>query len=48
MKNLINLICDDFQSEGFTRNDYIKYGIIYPLAFILILVIVGYIEQIQY
>ena len=48
MKQLVNLIREDFRSEGFTSKDFIKYGIIYPLAFILLLGIVGYFEQIQY
>lgn len=48
IKDIINLIREDFRSEGFTRKDFIKYGIIYPLAFILLLGIVGYFEQIQY
>lgn len=48
IKDIINLIREDFRSEGFTRKDFIKYGIIYPLAFILLLGIVGHFEQIQY
>lgn len=48
MKELINLIREDFRKEGFTRKDFIKYGIIYPLAFLLLLGIVGHFEQIQY
>ena len=48
MKQLVNLIREDFRSEGFTRKDFIKYGIIYLLAFILHLGLVGYFDQIQY
>lgn len=48
MKQLIQLIREDFRKEGFTRKDFIVYGIIYPLAFILLLGIVGYFEKIQY
>lgn len=48
MKQLVNQIREDFRSEGFTRKNFIKYGIIYPLAFILLLGIVGYFDQIQY
>ena len=33
IKDIINLIREDFRSEGFTRKDFIKYGIIYPLGF---------------
>ena len=48
MKQLIQLIREDLRKEGFTRRDYIVYGIIYPLAFMLLLGIVGYFEQNQY
>jgi len=48
MKQFFNMILNDYRAEGFSRKDFIKYGIIYPLAFILILGIVGHFEQIQY
>lgn len=48
MKQLIQLIREDFRKEGFTRKDYIVYGIIYPLVFMLLFGIVGYFEQNQY
>lgn len=48
MEELARKIIEDFRKEGFTRKDFIKYGIIYPLAFLLLLGIVGHFEQIQY
>lgn len=33
MKELINLIREDFKEEGFTRRDYFIYGVLAPLGF---------------
>lgn len=39
MKQLIDIIRQDFHEEGFTRRDYIKYGILAPIAFVALCII---------
>ena len=39
MKQLINLIREDFRSEGFTRREYVKYGIIAPIIYIIVVIL---------
>jgi len=40
MKQLINIIQEDYKKEGFTRRDYIIYGIVAP-ALLVILCAIG-------
>lgn len=44
MKELINTIWENFKKEGFTKREVIKYGIVYPLAFLILYAIVGTLE----
>jgi hypothetical protein len=39
MKQLINIIREDYRKEGFTRKEYIRYGILAPIAYIIIVII---------
>jgi len=39
MKYLINVIREDYRKEGFTRKEYIRYGILAPIAYIIIVII---------
>jgi hypothetical protein len=39
MKQLIDIIIEDYRKEGFTRRDYIKYGILAPIAFVALCII---------
>jgi len=36
---LIRIIIEDYRKEGFTRRDYIKYGILAPIAFVVITIL---------
>lgn len=35
MKELIKIIVKDYQEEGFTRKEYIVYGVVVPVLLIL-------------
>lgn len=39
MKQLINIIREDYRKEGFTRKEYIYYGILAPIAYVIIVTI---------
>lgn len=39
MKDLIHIIRQDYKSEGFTRRDYIIYGILSPIALIALCIL---------
>ena len=44
MKQLIDMIKADFQEEGFTKWEIIKYGVLFPIAFLILYAIVGTLE----
>lgn len=44
MKQLIDTIKADFQKEGFTRRDYIIYGVLAPIGFIALCILAEWIE----
>ena len=44
MKQLIDIIKADFKEEGFTRRDFIIYGIIYPIGFIALCIFAEWLE----
>lgn len=44
MKQLINLILEDFKEEGFTRRDYIIYGVLAPIALIALCIFTEWLE----
>jgi hypothetical protein len=37
---LLRIILDDYRKEGFTRREYVKYGIIAPVIFVILTAIV--------
>ena len=39
MKQLINIILADYRKEGFTRREYVKYGIIAPIIYIIVVIL---------
>lgn len=39
MKQLIQLIREDYRKEGFTRREYVKYGIIAPIIYIIVVIL---------
>lgn len=39
MKHLINIILEDYCKEGFTRKEYIRYGLLAPIAYVIIVTI---------
>ena len=41
MKGLIKLLVEDYRMEGFTREEWIKYGLVGPLALFVVLVLAG-------
>jgi len=44
MKELVNIIREDYRKEGFTRRDYIVYGILAPIALTAVCIFAGAIE----
>lgn len=40
MKAFFEIMMRDYQSEGFSRSEWVKYGIIAPLLYVLITAIV--------
>jgi hypothetical protein len=44
MKHIINIILEDFRKEGFTRKEYIRYGILAPITYIIIVIILSALE----
>lgn len=38
MKQLIKTILNDYKAEGFTRKDYIIYGVLAPIAYLIIII----------
>jgi hypothetical protein len=40
MKQFVNMILNDYRAEGFTRKEYIIYGIIAPVIFVILTAIV--------
>lgn len=36
MKTLFDIIMEDYRREGFSLSDWIKYGVIGPILFILL------------
>lgn len=44
MKALINLFIEDLKEEGFTSKDYMKYGVVASLIFILMFVLENLID----
>jgi len=44
MKELVNIIREDYRKEGFTRRDYIVYGILAPIALTAVCILAGAIE----
>ena len=41
MKDLIMLFVNDYRQEQFTRKEFIKYGLLAPIAFIAGCIIAG-------
>lgn len=41
MKGLIKIILEDYRKEGFTREEWIKYGLIGPAVLFVVLVLAG-------
>lgn len=41
MKELIMLFVNDYRQEQFTRKEFIKYGLLAPLALIAICILAG-------
>lgn len=39
MKQLINIILEDYRKEGFTKREYIAYGMILPMVYIAIIIL---------
>lgn len=35
MKDLIKIMRDDFEAEGFTRTEWVIYGLIVPVCFVI-------------
>lgn len=44
MKQLVNIILEDYRKEGFIRRDYIVYGILAPIALTAVCILAGAIE----
>lgn len=42
----MNDIIKDYHEENFTLREWVKYGIIYPIGFILIVGVAGWLESI--
>ena len=45
MKEFFNVMFEDMKQEGFTKKEFVIYGVVVPVAFIATLGIAGWIEQ---
>ena len=45
MKEFLNIIMRDYASEGFTRKDWLYYGILFPLVLGTLVLLIGNIEN---
>ena len=45
MKEFFNIMFEDMKQEGFTKKEFVIYGVVVPVAFIATLGIAGWIEQ---
>lgn len=41
MKELINIILEDYRKEGFTKREYITYGVILPVVYIAVIILMS-------
>lgn len=44
MKGLIRMIIEDYRQEGFTRDEWMVYGLIGPVALIVVLLAAEWLE----
>lgn len=44
MKEFFNIMFEDMKQEGFTKKEVVIYGVVVPLACILVIGIAGWIE----
>ena len=44
MKEFISLFEKDFRKEGFTKKEYIVYGVVAPVVLILLMGFAGWLE----
>ena len=44
MKEFFDIMMKDIQEENFTRNEYVIYGIVAPLALIALMALGGWLE----
>jgi hypothetical protein len=41
MKQLIQIILSDYRKEGFTRKEYIIYGVLAPVAYTIAIILMS-------
>lgn len=45
MKEFFNVMFEDLKQEGFSKKEVLIYGVVLPLASIMVIGIAGWIEQ---
>lgn len=47
MKKFIKIIGEDYRKDSFTQKNYVVYGIVAPIVLFGLMVLAGFIEQLN-